>query len=172
MVTCISATIQEYKGERFYLCGNYFQHNGKRLHRTVWESNNGEIPKGYDVHHIDGDKTNNEPENLELLKRFDHHSLHGKKNMENHPENIAAAQKAAPEWHRSEEGTKWHSKHAIEYWSNAPMQTYTCSFCRKEYQTRAIRLKGNHFCSNNCKAAFRRRRIRCESQGNPVQGES
>ena len=31
----VSETIQELNGERFYLCGKYYQHNGKRLHRAV-----------------------------------------------------------------------------------------------------------------------------------------
>ena len=33
----VSETIQELNGERFYLGGKYYQHNGKRLHRAVWE---------------------------------------------------------------------------------------------------------------------------------------
>ena len=30
-VEVLSDTIQVFNGERFYLCGNYFQHKGKRL---------------------------------------------------------------------------------------------------------------------------------------------
>ena len=32
----------------------------KRLHRCVWEYYNGEIPKGYHIHHKDNDKSNND----------------------------------------------------------------------------------------------------------------
>ena len=32
----------------------------KRMHRYVWEFYNGPIPKGYDIHHKDEDKANNE----------------------------------------------------------------------------------------------------------------
>jgi hypothetical protein len=42
------------------------------LHRYVWEKNFGEIPKGYDIHHIDWDKTNNKIENLELICHKEH----------------------------------------------------------------------------------------------------
>ncbi len=42
------------------------------LHRTVWVSINGDIPKVYDVHHIDGDKGNNHISNLELISKSEH----------------------------------------------------------------------------------------------------
>lgn len=44
---------------------------GKRVyeHRYVWESANGPIPDGFEINHIDGDKTNNIIENLELVTR-------------------------------------------------------------------------------------------------------
>lgn len=37
------------------------------LHRLVWESRNGSIPSGLHINHIDGDKDNNHPDNLELV---------------------------------------------------------------------------------------------------------
>ena len=64
-VTVLSNTIQKFNGESYYLCGMYFQRKGKRLHRTVWKYHNGEIPKGYHVHHKDGNKLNNELQNLQ-----------------------------------------------------------------------------------------------------------
>lgn len=33
----ISSTAQRFNGVTYYLCGQYFQHRGKRLHRAVWE---------------------------------------------------------------------------------------------------------------------------------------
>lgn len=41
------------------------------LHQIVWEAFNGDIPEGYDVDHIDDDKTNNCLSNLQLLKHED-----------------------------------------------------------------------------------------------------
>ena len=57
--------------------GYYGCTNGKRdyLHRVVWESINGKIPKGYDIHHIDCDKTNNHIDNLELYSKSEHTHL-------------------------------------------------------------------------------------------------
>lgn len=37
------------------------------VHRVVWEAFNGDIPKGLQINHIDGDKANNSLSNLELV---------------------------------------------------------------------------------------------------------
>ena len=59
------------------------QYKGKLLHRLIYEEVFGSIPKGYAIHHIDGDKTNNNPGNLMLLSKSNHHKLH--MNKTNHP---------------------------------------------------------------------------------------
>ena len=46
------------------------------LHRYVWEEVNGPIPEGMLIHHVDGDKLNNEIENLELVSHKDHRRIH------------------------------------------------------------------------------------------------
>ena len=51
---------------------------GKLLHRLIYEECFGSIPKGFCIHHKDGDKTNNNPDNLMLLSKSNHHSLHMK----------------------------------------------------------------------------------------------
>jgi len=56
---------------------------GKLLHRLIYEECFGSIPKGFCIHHKDGDKTNNNPTNLMLLSKSNHHSLHTRK--EKHP---------------------------------------------------------------------------------------
>jgi hypothetical protein len=48
----------------------------KLAHHFVWESVNGAIPEGYEIHHIDGDKHNNDIENLKLLTRAEHQKIH------------------------------------------------------------------------------------------------
>lgn len=40
---------------------------GKYVHRLVWEVFNGPIPEGYEINHIDEDKSNNALSNLELV---------------------------------------------------------------------------------------------------------
>lgn len=158
-VRVISSTIQEFDGERFYLCGNYFQHRGKRLHVAVWKYHNGDIPKGYHVHHIDEDRSNNQIENLKLMESGMHSSLH--QNSEDRKayqqKHIKDMRELATEWHRSEEGRKMHSRLAKKQWENAGLITYACTECGKEFQSKhRYGPNENHFCSNNCKAAFRR----------------
>ena len=52
-------------------------YNRKILHRLIWEDFYGcEIPKGYIIHHKDGNKTNNCILNLQLMKHGTHNHLH------------------------------------------------------------------------------------------------
>lgn len=46
------------------------------LHNLIWELSNGKIPKGYEIHHIDFCKTNNEIENLQLVTPSEHTKIH------------------------------------------------------------------------------------------------
>ncbi len=46
------------------------------VHRMVWYDANGSIPKGFHVHHKNHDKTDNRPENLELLSNVEHRRRH------------------------------------------------------------------------------------------------
>lgn len=39
------------------------------VHRLVWETFKGEIPKGFEINHIDHNKQNNNLQNLELVTR-------------------------------------------------------------------------------------------------------
>ena len=48
----------------------------RMLHDIVWENANGSIPDGYEIHHIDGDKQNNDIENLKLVTPLEHKRIH------------------------------------------------------------------------------------------------
>jgi hypothetical protein len=37
-----------------------------------------EIPKGYSIHHLDGDQTNDDPSNLALMQKYHHTAYHWK----------------------------------------------------------------------------------------------
>ena len=73
---CENGKIAEFNGKRYvkdlktgyYLCHDE-SGSGTRLHRDVWEFYNCKIPNGYEVHHKDHDKSNNDIENLQLLEK-------------------------------------------------------------------------------------------------------
>ena len=158
MVKIISDKRQEFNGVVYYLCGFYFQSAGKRLHRVVYEYFYGEIPKGHSVHHADGNRSNNQPENLILLHRSQHIRTHNSepKRKEMAGQAIKRAIAKAPEWHASPEGIEWHKQQyertKDQLHKNA---TFVCSFCGKTFES-ANRGYKKHFCSNACCAADRR----------------
>ena len=147
-----------YKGER------YFSRGFKRLHRVVWEHYNGKIPKGYDIHHVDGDTTNNDIKNLNLVSRSLHARYSGKKRFAENKEWFEKFHKKgiekAKDWHKSEEGRKWHVEHGKKAWRNREYRPLNCQVCGKEYFTRHGGV--SKYCHNNCKAKALRARRREE----------
>lgn len=63
----------------FFECGKKIYHA-----RAVYEKYYGEIPKGYIIHHIDGDGLNDDPQNLTCLSRGEHYYLHRYWDIVNH----------------------------------------------------------------------------------------
>lgn len=140
----------------------YYQHSKtrQRMHRYVWEFYNGEIPEGFDIHHLNGDKANNSIENLRMIPRSEHMSFHVQERLEKDKEPFSKrmkhALKFACEWHKSAEGKDWHKKHFEEMKDKLLAEKeFICSFCGKKFSAR----HNGHtlFCSNACKSAYRRK---------------
>lgn len=133
----------------------------ERMHRYVWKYYNGDIPEGYEVHHIDGDKANNDISNLQLLTVAEHRKLHANNLTDEQREwyrnNMnEKVRPAAIEWHKSAEGSEWHKKQiAWQREAGVFKQELICSNCGKSFIGEK---KGdNAFCSNACKSAYRRK---------------
>ena len=129
----------------------------ERLHVYVWRIQNGTIPKGCHIHHKDENKYNNDINNLELLTRHNHLSIHAKENKEDAIKRmIKYAMPKAKEWHKSETGHKWHIEHGKKVFSGYKGVELICEQCGKEYKARNNAKNFSRFCSNKCKSAQRR----------------
>lgn len=139
----------------YYLCSTLYV----RLHRYVWEYFNGAIPKGYHVHHIDGDKTNNEISNLAMMSRSEHEQLHGATMTEERRQwcrdNLTrTARPKASEWHGSAVGHEWHKAQYARSLGTIKERSFVCEMCGKPFMSRQ---KNSRFCSNPCKSKWRRK---------------
>lgn len=144
----------------YYLSTKKINGKRKRLHVYIWEKYNGEIPKGAQVHHIDGDKASVDINNLELLTAAEHMRKHW---QEKTPEEINKYRERikenciskAAEWHGSEEGRQWHKEQAKRIDANIELKEFRCEYCGTTFKTKPYgKVK---YCSNKCKAAARRK---------------
>lgn len=155
-----------YDGKRFCRddkTGYYLNStNGIRLHRYVWEKEIGKIPKGYEIHHIDRNKSNNEISNLRLMSEEEHRNWHAHNITEEQKQKmrknlIENAIPKSKEWHKSEQGKEWHREHInkiIQDRGTVQLKMkLVCENCGKEFEG----YKNSKFCSNNCKSQWRRK---------------
>lgn len=129
------------------------------LHRYIYFLHNGEIPKGFHIHHIDGNTENNFIENLEMISFSKHCKLHSDERIANmSKEALKEFQtkgiEKAKEWHKSKEGIEWHKQHYEKMKDKLYIEVeLICQCCNKKYVTTKSDSK---FCSNSCKAKNRR----------------
>lgn len=139
----------KFNNQNFYLSpeNGYWEakinKNGKnetiRLQRAVWEFYNGKIEGDMHVHHIDGNKSNNSIENLELLTPTEHAKKHGKRTAQLWQKKYMQkarerGREKCKEWHSSEEGRKWHSEHQ-KITTQKNIITKICTDCGAEFRT-------------------------------------
>lgn len=146
----------------YYLSSKKIGNSRKRLHRYIWETENDlQIPKGYDIHHKDGNKANNDILNLMLVKSNEHQKIHNRDLTEEQKakraENIVKnGLPKAIEWHKSQQGRDWHKKHYDKMKEKLHIKKeFVCDNCGKTFTATAT--GANRFCSNNCKSAYRRK---------------
>lgn len=138
----------------YYLSSKNINGRRIRLHVYVWTKKNGDVPKGYSIHHIDENKENNDVENLMPISSSLHSSHHTNERLES-PEYREAQKKLlsrirqkASDWHKSDEGRKWHSEHYEDMKSRwYKEKTYTCENCGNVFTSKMPRAR---FCCLNC----------------------
>jgi hypothetical protein len=47
-----------------------------KIHRKIFIKHFGPIPEGFDIHHIDGNHSNNDPSNLKAVSLQEHYDIH------------------------------------------------------------------------------------------------
>ena len=148
--------------------GYYYSKTYGFMHRYVWKTYNGEIPEGFHIHHKDGDRSNNDISNLELLSASEHSKLHAKDNAwvksEACKKLLSEIREKTKAWHKSEEGRQWHRMHAKKF--NFGCKEYgkrICEWCGKEFVARNANQK---FCCSNHKSysCMRRKKKRDEAR--------
>ena len=127
------------------------------LHREIWESHWGKIPKGFHIHHKDNNPLNNDIKNLQLVTPKEHALLDRNWEKWDYQSHLEEIRPMTKEWHASEEGKKWHEDHAKNIWENWEYTEKECVVCGKKYK--AAQKNRSKYCHPNCKAtALRRRR--------------
>ena len=130
------------------------------LHREKVRLNLGftkEQMEGLDVHHIDGNKDNNNIENLRLLTKKEHMSIH-------HPRKSSSHRHVCKKCGRTYWSTVSRSKDLCDRCDSSlaiggsSMITIKkiCEYCGAEYETKGVNRNRSKFCSNKCKSAYRR----------------
>lgn len=127
------------------------------LHQFVYETEYGSIPQGYDVHHKDEDKSNNRPDNLELLSRKEHQEEHYEQNVKNGhvlskyvEENFEEVQALAK---LGKEG-KYVGRAKRKKLPNKPI---LCAHCGEEFVPHKKARKDTKFCSTSCSGKWHKR---------------
>ena len=151
-------TFIRYPGSKSLSASRYYYPyaNGRRmrgvgaLHRVIWESVNGPIPEGHEIHHKDEDFLNNDISNLECLTAKAHAQIHHLGVVT--PAKLANLDRIRPltkQWHASPEGRKWHADHAKEVYKSRKPINRVCVQCGVAYQSFARR-KNDKFCGTVC----------------------
>jgi hypothetical protein len=150
---------QEFNAKRYHLYKNekYYSRGRRRLHIVVYEFFNGKVEKGFHVHHIDEDRSNNHISNLEKLQSKKHQSHHMQKaDKDMLRARMAHASSFAPEWHRSPDGIAWHRANSFKF---RPI-TKKCIECGSEFTRNGTSENNNYkFCSTRCKQRNRFKRL-------------
>lgn len=140
---------QRFYGKFYQKDSNGYFRRGKKLHRVVWEFYNGEIPRGYHIHHKDFNPANNDISNLQMVSRSEHQKIHNPKGLPvaRAKKKIFICQVCGKEYEAFANGNnKFCSKKCTEEFRKRHLKK-TCALCGKEFWTSRERV---NYCSHSC----------------------
>lgn len=127
----------------------------KGLHVAIWEFYSGKkVKKGFHVHHKDGNTFNNDYSNLECISSKQHGKIPKNIDLQKARENLNKVRHLSIEWHKSEEGRKWHSENAKKSFIKRKQISKKCIYCNKKFNTKFYFKK---YCDNKCAEHYRRK---------------
>lgn len=144
-----------YNGKKYYISAQGYwtrdeRVNGNRkallLHRVIWEDNFGPISGNGHIHHIDGNKLNNNLDNLEYHSIASHISIHRKNEYK--CGKLSYLRNAKINSLKTHEGKKRHSDGCVKGWENRKYITKRCKRCNTSFKTQSPQRK---WCSSSCK---------------------
>jgi predicted nucleic acid-binding Zn ribbon protein len=142
----------------YYLSSTKIGTRRKRLHIYVYERERGRtVPAGYQIHHVDGNKSNNDINNLACIPLHNHLSYHSRAYVEEHKEEVSQQMETirpmTKAWHRSPAGHKWHKQHYEEVKELLHAKhDFVCVYCGKPFKSTQVNSK---YCCNAHKTAYR-----------------
>ena len=146
----------------YYYCRGPRELDVKRpLHRDVWQGRYGYLDPELVIHHIDFDRENNAPENLQAMTNSDHMRLHSNRpgaysGSEANLRNLREAKKKSIEWSRTPAGRQHMREKSLKMWENRVHVKKECLVCEAKYTTQIP--ERTKFCSKKCRSRAKYRR--------------
>ena len=141
-----------YEGRKYFKqTSGYYKTAPIYLHREVWIAANGPIPEKHHIHHKDGDRTNNELSNLELLSAAVHCKLTAK--GKHTAEHRAKMLEGAARWRGTPEGKEYVRLFGKQPKRAPEKHEVICKGCGDITWARPAQA----FCSTACYQRWRRR---------------
>ena len=125
--------------------------DGRRawLHRYAFEREKSVIPEGWHVHHVDGNKDNNEVENLECLPPIHHASEHSedRRAFGDSAKQLAHLETIRPLAYAAKRG-EYISERKLR---RGQVRARVCPTCGKVFKLAGTAFDGTMYCSDKCR---------------------
>ena len=154
-VEIIDETHQKFNGVTYHKVNTGHYNFNTSIHREVTKYYQGEIPKGYEVHHLDWNPANNSIDNLVMLPKIEHRKIHSPKGrkilFEKKKNYVCEVCGKTYEAFTNGVSHRFCSQKCADQARKTSI-TKTCAYCGKTFQTSRNRIQ---FCSKSCAQKFR-----------------